>query len=157
MPSNVTAKIRSALKQRETVTLLLTAAVFTVAVFGFQHMAGRERKMTVGGHAYTLEVATSSAQQDRGLSGRKNLAKDKGMLFIFKAEDKHCFWMKDMQFPLDIIWLDGERRVVHVERNVSPDTYPNAICPSEKAVFVIELNAGQSSEAGILEGQVVTF
>lgn len=157
MPSNVTAKIKSALKRRETVILLLTAAVFTVAVFGFQYTAGRNRQMTVGGHTYTLETVTTDAEQDKGLSGRRSLAKDKGMLFVFKAEDKHCFWMKDMRFPLDIIWLDSEHRVVHVEQNVSPDTYPNAICPSENSVYVIELNAGQTAEAGIIKGQVVTF
>lgn len=137
--------------------MLLAAVVFAIAVFGFQAWATRDRTLVVGGHAYALETAISRDEQDRGLSGRKSLDKDKGMLFVLRTNDKHCFWMKDMQFPLDIIWLDETGKVVHIEHEVSPDTYPEAICPSQNAQYVIELNAGQAAEAGILEGRVVTF
>lgn len=157
MPSNVIAKTKSALKRREVITLLLAAVVFATAVFGLKYNATRTRTLEVGGHSYRLEVAISKAQHEKGLSDRKSLAENHGMLFLFQREDKECFWMKDMEFPLDIIWVDGAKKVVHLERNVSPDTYPQAICPSEKATYVIELNAGQAAEAGILPGQVLNF
>lgn len=157
MPSNVIAKTKSALKRREIITLLLAAVVFATAVFGLKYNATRTRTLEVGGHSYSLEVAITKEEHEKGLSNRKSLAEDRGMLFLFQKEDKECFWMKDMEFPLDIIWLDGTKRVVHLERNVSPDTYPQAICPSEKATYVIELNSGQASEAGILPGQILNF
>ena len=157
MPSNVIAKTKSALKRREVITLLITAVVFATAVFGLGYRATRTRTLEVGGHSYSLEVAVTKAEHEKGLSDRKFLDKDKGMVFLFEKEDKQCFWMKDMEFPLDIIWLDSARKVVHLERNVSPDTYPQAICPSEKAAYVIEIDAGQAAEAGILPGQILNF
>ncbi len=157
MPSNVTAKIESALKRREAVTLLVAVVVFAIAILSYRHMTQTGKTLTFGGHTYTLELATTTKQQEHGLSDRRSMPRDHGMLFVYQQEKKECFWMKDMHFPLDMIWLDADHKVIYIANNVSPDTYPDTICPGDPAEFVIELNAGQAAEAGILQDSVLQF
>ncbi len=79
------------------------------------------------------------------------------MLFVFEGVAVQCFWMKDMHFSIDIIWLDAEKRVVHIEKDVSPETYPRTFCPSKPAKYVIELSAGEASRSSIRPGQKLSF
>ena len=113
--------------------------------------------LTVNGYRYHLLVATTPATQAKGLGDRASLPLNEGMLFVFPDEGVRCFWMKNTHFPLDIIWLNAHKQVVHMEANVSPATYPNAFCPPQVARYVIELNAGQAQRAGMQLGQVFTF
>lgn len=106
---------------------------------------------------YYLQVAADQTAQQKGLGGRISLPTNSGMLFWFSGQQQRCFWMKDMQFPLDIIWLDGNKRVVHEERDLSPATYPHTYCPPEPARYVLELNAGQAQRAGIVPDEALTF
>ncbi len=103
-----------------------------------------------------LEIADSDAERQRGLSGRENLTSETGMLFVFKRAGYHAFWMPDMRFPLDIIWMDRNFLVVDIEEGVTPDTYPKLFYPSQEASFVLELNAGQAKEYGITTGSRLT-
>lgn len=157
MPSNATAKTKWALKRRQTVILLIAAAILAVAVLMQQHSYHNGRVLSIGGHTYHLELATTQRQQERGLAGRASLASDRGMLFIYPREKKTCFWMKGMRFPVDMVWADADHQVVYIARNVSPDTYPQTICPSDPASYVIELKAGQVAEAGIRLESVLEF
>ena len=95
------------------------------------------------------------SQQEKGLSGTAALDPNSGMLFWNAAEAKQCFWMKDMHYNLDIIWLDRNKKVTHIEYNLSPKTYPKTFCAQGK--YVIELNAGEAKRSGITKGQVLTF
>jgi uncharacterized protein len=104
-----------------------------------------------------LEVAYDAASLSRGLSGRKCLPDDQGMLFFFQAADKHCFWMKDMNFPLDIIWLNEKKVIVDLRTNLSPDTYPQSFCPKDSAEWVIELNAGSAAKHSFDLGDQLAF
>src|SRR5216683_4936930 len=74
-------------------------------------------KVTIDNRTFSVEVATTSAQQQLGLSGRGGLAQDQGMLFIFKTADRYPFWMKDMKFPLDIIFINNNK-IVQIFQNV---------------------------------------
>jgi len=99
-----------------------------------------------------LEVAQTQSALIRGLSGRTQMARDQGMLFIFPDTDRQCIWMKEMHFNLDIIWLSPDKRVQHIEKDVSPDTFPESFCvPGSK--YVIEVNAGITDAGGIQVGQ----
>jgi uncharacterized membrane protein (UPF0127 family) len=102
-------------------------------------------------------MVTTAAAQEKGLSGRASLAPDSGMLFVFQNEAQRCFWMKDMQFPLDIIWVNKDKRVVYIQPELSPSTYPDSFCPKPPAQYVIELNAGQATQASIRIGETLTF
>ena len=123
-------------------------------------MSGRapgQTTLRAGTHRYTLRVAADAQARTKGLGGEHSLPATAGMLFWFTDDHTRCFWMKDMHFPLDIIWLDATKQVVHIERSVSPATYPHEFCPAAAARYVVELNAGQARAAGIREGQTLTF
>lgn len=89
-----------------------------------------------------LERVSTPQELTRGLSGRQSLAQDRGMLFDFGKSGRHCIWMKDMKFAIDIIWLDQDQKVVTVRENVRPETYPETFCPDQLTKYVIEVNAG---------------
>lgn len=141
--------------------LLLFIAVIAIAIVAgaaISRYQARPVQMRVGGHKYTLEVARSDAQRRRGLGGRASMPADRGMLFAYDKSGRYCYWMKDMQFPLDIIWLDADKRIIKLEVNLSPETYPASYCSDgNNARYVIELNAGQASANGLRAGSRLDF
>lgn len=107
-----------------------------------------------------VTVATSSADVEKGLSGRTSLALDEGMLFMFPAPYQYRFWMPDMQFPLDMIWIDGEKKIVDITKNAPPlldKTKPVFYTPLKPAQYVLEVNAGFSDQHSLTPGDQVTF
>ena len=92
-----------------------------------------------------------------GLSGREKLPLTKGMLFKFDSPGKRCIWMKDMNFSLDIIWLNRQKVITNIKKDVNPNTYPESFCPSSDSQFVIELNSGVSDKAGLKVGQKINL
>jgi uncharacterized membrane protein (UPF0127 family) len=107
-----------------------------------------------GGHCFTLEVVASPEERNQGLMFRKELGADNGMLFVFEKEDAYCFWMKNTYIPLDIIWLNSDKEVVFIAKNLQPckeDPCPNT-CPDKKAKSVLELNAGTCDKLGLRVG-----
>jgi uncharacterized membrane protein (UPF0127 family) len=106
-----------------------------------------------------VEIATSSAAHQKGLSGRRLLDADRGMLFIFSRPDRYRFWMPDMYFPLDMIWIQ-DNKVVDIDKDVSNEFNPAApkfYTPSSAVRYVLEVNAGFSMRHGIRIGDAVTF
>lgn len=99
-----------------------------------------------------VEIADTDEKRERGLSGRKSLGKNEGMLFIFQLPAKYSFWMKDMFFPLDIIWIDENKRVSAISKNIFPETYPASFSPSEDVKYVLEVNAGWAEKNGVKVG-----
>lgn len=104
---------------------------------------------------YRLEAAITPSAQAQGLGNRDAMPNDTGMIFVFPSESERCFWMKDMRFPLDIIWVSADKTVTRIESNLSPDTYPQSYCKS--AQYVIELNAGEAQQASVTVGQRLDF
>ncbi|MBV8372171.1 MAG: DUF192 domain-containing protein [Candidatus Eremiobacteraeota bacterium] len=100
-----------------------------------------------------LEVATTPAQQERGLMGRTSLAPQAGMLFVFERDGPVAFWMKNTLLPLDMIFVaaDGTVRSVIADVATVPANLPDAQIPLEKGVakYVIELGAGEAVRDGI--------
>lgn len=117
----------------------------------------QDRVLRVGNYSYTLEVAVSKAAQEEGLGDRASMPADHGMLFVFQRETKQCFWMRHMHFPLDIIWTDAGHKVVFIETDLSPNTYPQTFCSSEPAAYAIEVSAGTVQKTSIHLGQILTF
>lgn len=104
---------------------------------------------TSEGKEILLRVADTQSERELGLSHFKSLPDNQGMLFVFETSDKYAFWMKGMNFPLDIIWLkalgEDNYEVVALAENVSPNTYPQSISPSIPADAVLEVNAGAAT------------
>ena len=82
--------------------------------------------LQLGSDCFMLEKADTDVLRVQGLSGRTSLPSSLGMLFIFDRASEQCFWMKDMLLPLDMIWLDSSKRIVKIEHNVDPSTYPDS-------------------------------
>ncbi len=111
------------------------------------------------GGAVTLEVAATPHQRNLGLMFRPTLADDRGMLFLFPASDRHAIWMKNMLIPIDILWLDEERRILHIEANVPPCRQEPCLIyqPPQPARYVIELAAGAAARADLRNGTTLPF
>ncbi len=108
-----------------------------------------------GGNIY-VRVAHTDITRELGLSYFKTLPADQGMLFLFDQSGRYPFWMKGMNFPLDIIWLkkvsDNTFRVVYVAENVDPDTYPRSFDPGVDADAVLEINHFRAKFSQIFVG-----
>lgn len=106
---------------------------------------------------YAVEVARTPFEHARGLMYRKNLDSDKGMLFEFKHSGNHPFWMKNTLIPLDMVWLDGQDKVVFIQHDAAPcvqDPCPS-IDPKAQANYVLEVNAGEMARLGARVGDQV--
>lgn len=99
----------------------------------------------------TVTLAQTNAEITRGLGGRDGLKENEGMLFVFNKPDVYKFWMKDMKFSIDIVWIQDER-VVAIKKSVSPDTYPITFSSIQPAGLVLELPSGFCDAHGVLVG-----
>jgi uncharacterized membrane protein (UPF0127 family) len=112
------------------------------------------------GKVLQVEVMVKDEDRAMGLMFRPALALDRGMLFIFEPPpDFHTIWMKNCKFPIDIVWLDEDKKVVHVAESVPPCTEePCPVYqPLRKASFVVELNAGQARREKATVGAALSF
>lgn len=101
--------------------------------------------------------AITAKEKLTGLSGRDSLLPNQGMLFFFNSIGDHLIWMKDMKFSIDIVWIDENYEIVHVEKNISPETYPEVFGPDAPSLYVLELPAGFSDTHGVTVGDKVEF
>ena len=107
---------------------------------------------------FIVECVVTPEARTRGLSGREALPPGHGMLFLFDEPAVQGMWMPDMRFPLDIVWLDAELRVVHVTEGAQPcPSEPTAAnCPTYgsrfRAKYAIEMTAGQAGSYGFVPG-----
>ena len=117
-----------------------------------------DKTVRVGSQRITAEVADTPAERSKGLGGRACITPSEGMLFVFDKPGRLPIWMKDMKFPLDIVWIDSDHKAVAIEVNVSPSTYPDSFVNKDKpAQFVLELQAERSKSLGINLGTPINF
>jgi len=103
------------------------------------------------------EIASTPRQRERGLSGRESIASDEAMIFKFEEEDFHSMWMKDMNFPIDIIWISKDKVIVDFEKNVPPESYPEIFTSESPAKYVLEVKAGFIKENELKKGDGIEF
>jgi uncharacterized membrane protein (UPF0127 family) len=116
--------------------------------------------ITIAGQELKIDLALTEVDKNRGLSGRPVLNKDEGMLFVFEKPGKLSFWMKDMNFPIDIIWIGEDLKVVYIKKNATPASYPDAFQPGENdkdAKYVLEVVAGFSDKYNLKIGDLAEF
>ncbi len=104
----------------------------------------------------TAFIADTDPERTRGLSDTEFLLANQGMLFVFDSSSNECFWMKDMNFSIDMIFMDASKKVTKIYDNVDPDTYPSSFC-NDQTKYVLEVNAGLARRAKLAEGQVIDF
>jgi len=106
----------------------------------------------IAGQNIKVDLALTPAQQSQGLSGRTGLGTDEGMLFIFDKPGIYPFWMKDMNFPIDIIWMDENLQVVYIKKDARPELYPETYEPDTNIKYVLEVPSGFSENNNLKEG-----
>lgn len=116
-------------------------------------------KVCVKNCCIQAEVVETDADRQLGLMFRDSLAENQGMLFVFEKEGRYGFWMKNMSFPLDIIWIDAEKRIVDIKKNVPPCKTEtcDTLIPAQQAQYVLEVNAGFTDRRGIKIGERIDF
>lgn len=133
---------------------LLVASVIAYMVATFQPTT----LVRVGSGAYSVWVANTEAERIQGLSGVKELSKNGGLLMAFPEDGKWGIWMKDMYVPLDIVWLDSKKKVVHIVTDASPElSTTKTFVPKDLSRYVLELPAGSVQKAGIKRGMLADF
>jgi uncharacterized protein len=116
--------------------------------------------VTVNGVVLLADTAASNEQRTKGLSVKDGLAENEAMLFVFDTQGEQTFWMKDMKFPIDIIWIDSNKTVVHIEHNLPPCSF-EVLCPTykpnEDSLYVLETVGGFTEKHDIVQGTRVEF
>jgi len=124
----------------------------------FQRQENQTNVVEIGSTEIPVEVVKRTEDLEQGLSGRESLNENKGMLFVLPERKIASFWMKDMKFPIDIVWISSDKKVVKVEANVSPSTYPMLFKnDNELAQYVLELQAIRAKDLNIELGTPVNF
>jgi uncharacterized membrane protein (UPF0127 family) len=111
------------------------------------------------GFVVHVEVAADDPTREQGLMYRDRVADDRGMIFFFPQAGVYPFWMKNTLIPLDMIWIDQQKKVVHVARDVPPckaDPCPS-YSPDASASYVLELAAGVAARHRVATGSVLDF
>ena len=147
-----------------TLTTAVCLAMFYPLVLGFAEPSEQEtlvRVTTPAGAVILTELADTTKKRATGLMHRNSLPQDRGMLFTFPEPQLWTFWMKNTNIPLDILWMDGHRKIVHIEHNVPACHLPGNACPqyqpNYKSVYVLELAAGTAEALRLEKGTKLKF
>ena len=122
--------------------------LFTIPIYNgfknsdFVHAFIGQKNAVIGETAIKIDIADSYDERVKGLSGKSFLPDNTGLFFIFDNPGYHGIWMKDMRIPIDIVWLDDSLQVVHLEQEISPNTYPEVFKPNKKAIYILEVPSG---------------
>lgn len=144
--------------------LLIALVIILPAIFSFI-MSDKEenlkaREVCFENNCFIAEICETPEQRTRGLMFRESMDANKGMLFVFEKEGEHFFWMKNTLIPLDIIWINKDKRVVHIEKDVQPCITGEEcvkIKSNEPAQYVLELIAGSAEKINLKIGDELYF
>lgn len=117
--------------------------------------------VSLGGTVVKVDLATTPEEREKGLSGREMLGENEGLLFVFETPGKYQFWMRDMNFPIDMIWIDSNfNSIVYIQKDATPESFPKAFGPGPEdgeATYVLEVPAGFSEKNSLKVGDRVGF
>lgn len=143
--------------------IIIFAAVLVISgliLLGRNIIGGKQATAAFGDEKIKLSVAKTTKEHEIGLSNRKSLKENQGMIFLFDKPDYYSFWMRNMKFPIDILFLNGNR-IVTIHKNVKPPESNNASLPlftsDGPADKVIELPAGKSDNLDLKDGDTISL
>lgn len=127
-----------------------------MCIYSFGYSERIISRVCFKGGCVEAEVADSRDKRMQGLMFRESLPKNSGMLFIFDKEEDQGFWMKNMNFALDVIWINADKEVVKISKNVPPcKDECESISPGKKVKYVLEVNSGFAESSNIRAGETV--
>ena len=120
----------------------------------------RQVNVTLNNFTLVADIAENSTQKSKGLSVKDTLHEDEGMLFLFSTSSEHAFWMKNMKFPIDIIWISKHHEVIHIEHSLEPcvqDSFCPTYKPDKDSLYVLETVAGFAQKHNVTVNDFVDF
>lgn len=119
----------------------------------------KQEQICINEYCFSVEVAKTSIARAEGLMFRRELADDSGMLFIFNDEKLRSFWMKNTFIPLDMIFLNKNKKVVSIAKNVQPCVTDDCqrVMSKQKAQYVLEINANMADKINLKIGDIMKF
>lgn len=136
---------------------LIIIGAGAAALYGAYRTNPRVPTAEFGGVSLRIELATTTAAREQGLSGRESIPDDYGMLFVFDEPNYYGFWMKNTRISLDIFWLDDKGQVVSMVQSATPDSYPRVFYPAASASYVLETAAGFAEAHGVATGTTLSL
>lgn len=137
------------------IVLLVVGALLSLIIGGYS--SSESITLRLGEGRFAARVVEKRSDRIKGLSGSKNLPSDQALLFIFPSSAKWKIWMKDMNYSIDIVWLDESKKVIDIVENATPESYPEQFEPREPARYVIEVISGTVKNESIKIGQQAVF
>ena len=125
---------------------------------GQQQEQNQTALVSVGGAKIMAILSTTPDSQSKGLAIKDNLNENEGMLFVFDSPQKYSFWMKDMKFPIDIIWINSTGQIVHIEKNLPPCVLLlpcPSYAPNDNSMYVLEVVSNFTNKYGVSVGDSV--
>ena len=128
------------------------------SIQGQQQEQNQTALVSVGGAKIMAILSTTPDSQSKGLAIKDNLNENEGMLFVFDSPQKYSFWMKDMKFPIDIIWINSTGQIVHIEKNLPPCVLwlpCPSYAPNDNSMYVLEVVSNFTNKYDVSVGDPV--
>jgi len=132
-------------------TLIIILIIFIVYLYFPTKL--RTKNIFINNQEFTIEVATTPSQLTHGLSNRNELCHNCGMLFVFPTPQILSFWMKDTLIPLDMIFIDKDKKIINIV--TAPINNLQIYNSATPALYCLELNAGRSQELNLKAGDII--
>ncbi|MFW6025926.1 MAG: DUF192 domain-containing protein [Candidatus Woesearchaeota archaeon] len=146
------------MKKYKTILLVVTTIIFVAfGIFILRQENEKKIDIEINNETIETEVASTKKKRTKGLSERESISFDEGMLYVYEEPDYIAMWMKGMNFPLDIIWLDEDKKIITYKKNVSPSTYPDYFTPDKPAKYVVEVKSGFIKKNNLQVGEKFNF
>lgn len=135
---------------------LLASGIFGGSLLPHEPNSSYLKSIFIDGTIVKVEVADTPEKRINGLSGRSQIPFNQGMLFVFEEVDTYAIWMRDMQFSLDVFWVDENGVIIDMWENAHPESYPQVYEPRSEALYIIETVAGFAEVHNVSIGDSVT-
>ncbi|MFA7301075.1 MAG: DUF192 domain-containing protein [Candidatus Shapirobacteria bacterium] len=136
-------------------TLILIVIFIGIIVYLFYPFKFKTKNIKINDQDFTIEIATTPSQLSLGLGNRSSLCQNCGMLFVFPSPQILQFWMKDTLIPLDMIFIDQNKKIVNIiTAPINDLRLYNSTSPS---LYCLELNAGTTTKLNLKSGDVLNF
>lgn len=142
------------------ILFVIVLGILSVFLYSLEHKISRSEcphasELSHGNNIIPLAIARTLSEQHQGLSGVRALPGNYGMLFVFDSPGVRNFWMKDMLFPLDIVWLDSDYIVLGAVENATPESYPAEFQSPPDMRYTLEVASGKAGALGLSTGTLL--